>query len=295
MTMRFACFVVITVVLCLHSLVYSRVAEDGGPDRSLVKQMRGARYCEILVSNSAQGFWRLLDLTAYNTLMFGCDTDQWNSLTENAVKAQFNSAMVKLNGPRYWTMDTVTESSKLIDSKLTYIGGLKMVVVGIVHVSYYDVLNKVLFGGVTNYVERHVARHTVYVFRANTLVYIMTSPAGKTYIMQSYSGQYSPLTLESLENLSSMLNPPAGWSYKAVKISQDLHVPAVNSIGTLINDEFFNSYSLFDNTLLEGKVVHEGEVHTKCINLQYTDIASYVLNNLYNGMARSLKLYLLIS
>ncbi len=198
-------------------------------------------------------------ITAFNTLMFGCDEKKWNDLTDKKVAQQFgNAAMVKLNGPRFWTMDTVSANSSLIDPKLTYIGDIKMIVVGIVKASYYDVLMKLVFNKVTNYIERHVNRHTVYVFRANELVYIMTSPVGKTYIMQSGSAQYdTTLNIDNLKDLGKKLNPPAGWSYKVVRLEEDLYVPAPNSIGTLINDEFFNSYSLFDSALLDNKVKKE--------------------------------------
>lgn len=247
----FALTVAIWLVAC-SSTVCGAVADHSVRER--VKNMRGVRYCEILVSNSADGIMSTLDLTAYNTLMFGCDEEKWTNLTENEVKDQFSSVMVKLNGPRYWMMDTVTASSKLISEHISLIGNMQMMVVGIVKVSLYDILCKILFGDVTNYVERNVNRHTVYVFRKNSTVYVMTSPVGKTYIMQSYSSQYAPLTLEGLDNLGTQLNPPVGWSYRAINITKDLHIPAPNSIGTLINDEFFNSYSLFDAALLHGKV-----------------------------------------
>lgn len=234
--------------------------------RAQVRDMRGTRYCEILVSNSAKGIMSVFDLTAYNTLMFGCDQDQWNNLTERTVQDQFNSVLVKLNGPRYWVMDTVTASSKLINEEITFIGGLKMMVVGIVEASLYDIFCKIVFGKITDYVERHVNRHTIYVFHKDSTVYVMTSPVGKTYIMQSFSAQYAPLTLDSLDNLGAMLHPPAGWSYKAINLTEELHIPAPNSIGTLINDEFFNSYSLFDPALLEGNVAVSAHTDGKRIS-----------------------------
>lgn len=222
-------------------------------DRARLANMRGHRYGEILVSNSTQGLDGLRSLTAYNTLMFGCDERKWDDLTEQAVKTQFDSWMVKKNGPRFWTIDTVTEDTTLVDPSSTFIGGMEMVVVGIVKASWFDLIRAFATGAVANYVERAVHRHTTYVFRKDQWVYVLTSPVGKTYVMQSYSTQYNAsLTLDALKDLGPTLSLPAGWSFKPIMLQRDLHLRAVDSIGRLVNDNFFNSYSQCDAALLEA-------------------------------------------
>eukprot|EP01034_Spumella_vulgaris_P027896 gene27896-34679_t len=86
----------------------------------------------------------------------------------------------------------------------------------------------------------------------------MTSPTGKTFVMQSFSSQYAPLTLDSLSELGSILNPPQGWKYSVVRLDRELAVEAENEIGVVINDDFFNSYSQFDSSLLFGTVITAG-------------------------------------
>lgn len=243
-------FLLSALALCSFGEIID--GDDEGPNHESLRNMRGSRYCEILVSNSQQGFWHLLELTAYNTLMFGCDEKKWNNLTEDDVKRQFSSFLVKMNGPRFWTMDTVDPSSTLIDRTLTYIGDIKWIVVGIVNVSYYDIFMKLFMGKIIHYVERRVNRKTIYIYRENELVYVMTSPEGSTYIMQSASAQYAPLTLDSLSELGSILRPPAGWKYSVIRLEKELAVEAENAVGILINDELFNSYSKFDSSLLFG-------------------------------------------
>ncbi len=49
--------------------------------------------------------------------------------------------------------------------------------------------------------------------------------------MQSYSSQEVLLTEESLSTLGSMLKLPQGWKYRVVKLNEEFHVPAPNSIG----------------------------------------------------------------
>lgn len=68
------------------------------------KNMRGAKYCEVLASNNRLGLRYLLQLSAYNTMMFGCDEEKWKQVTEKKMAKQFDALMIKLNGPRFWMM-----------------------------------------------------------------------------------------------------------------------------------------------------------------------------------------------
>ena len=242
-------------LLTFIGVAIAAALDDQGPNKDDLKEMRGFPYGEILVSNSAKGWSHAFDLVAYNTLMFGVDLDKWNAITEKDVQKQFNSIMVKLNGPRFWVMDTVDfGKSTLVDSSITYIGGLKMVVVGVPRASLWDIFCKLVFGDVNTYAERAVVRKTTYVFKAGRLIYTLTSPEGKQYVMQSGSAQYNPLNIDSLQDLGSKLKLPAGWKYRVIRLEKDLYVTAKDAIGRIVNDEFFNTYSLFDSELLEGNI-----------------------------------------
>lgn len=70
----------------------------------------------------------------------------------------------------------------------------------------------------------------------------MVAPDGTTYIMQSYSLIKDPTpTEESLRTLGSRLKLPAGWSYGARQLEQEVSF-AVQGKAHLIQDEFENSY-----------------------------------------------------
>lgn len=72
--------------------------------------------------------------------------------------------MVKLNGPRAWMMDGISDESTLVDRTITYINNIPMVVVGLVDITLYDFLSKIFFGSVQNYVQRSVGRKTTYLY-----------------------------------------------------------------------------------------------------------------------------------
>lgn len=211
---------------------------------------RDFRYCEILSSRNAVSIWQINNFTAYNSLLNGCPLEKWKEVTAATVRAVDGAYLVRLNGPRYWAFDTVTANSTLVSNQVTLINNIRMVVVGIVEVSYYEMLAKMLFFQMNFYQERTVRRATIYVFYKDLPISFLQSPEGHTYVMQSYSEQFYPVSRDNLPTLGEKLDLPAGWTYNYVFLQHELLLEAINAIGVIVNDNFYNVYSQVDNGLL---------------------------------------------
>lgn len=214
---------------------------------------RDVRYCEILSSRNAHSIWQFNNFTAYNSLLNGCPIEKWRQVTTKMVSAIDGAAVVVLNGPRFWAFDTVTTNSSLVDKSVTMINDIRMVVVGIVEVTYYEMFCRLIYRDFNFYKPRSVRRPTVYVFFQKKPINFLESPEGDFYVMQSYSEMAYPVNRENLPRLGELLSLPEGWTYHHVDLQHELALRAVDSIGIIVNDNFYNVYSLVDkNQLFES-------------------------------------------
>lgn len=93
------------------------------------------------------------------------------------------------------------------------------------------------------YNERSVARDTLFTFNEGSEIYQLSSPAGREYVMQSYSHIVDDTqTSDSLSELGSRLELPEGWTFTARVLEEDLFVEDVEGIATVIQDEVTNTY-----------------------------------------------------
>lgn len=197
--------------------------------------MRGLRYCEILLlSMSETG----LIAEVYNTYPLNdCPSDQWAALDPAAIALEAGVPLALANGPRYWLMDSVRKSDQ--DSIVTKVfGGLAMN-------RYAQVLvGKPETVGVP-YTAQSVDRKSTFAFAAGQTVYVLVTPEGLEYIMQSWSQQSDPALSESdLANLGSRLQLPDDWRYESRVLDQELVVDTSNAPARVLQDELLNSYSL---------------------------------------------------
>jgi hypothetical protein len=247
------------IIVFLFAIVIS-FAKKFDPKVDLIEEMknfRHVRYCEILSSRNKFGWNSFFEFTAYNSLLYGCPQEKWAGITESMIRNMDNSYLVKLNGPRFWVFDTVAEGSTLVDSTVTVINDIPMVVVGLVQSSLYEVLISMFMPHAKVYSEREVKRKTEYIFRAGLPVYYLESPTGATYAMQSYCTKVFDVHQNNLHQLGSLLTLPTGWTYNVIIVKKDFHLIAINAIGVIINDDFFNVYSKFDKQILETAMISD--------------------------------------
>ena len=203
-----------------------------------ISDLRGQRYCEVLIGegNLLQG----IGFDVYNTIGLNlCPQEEWAELSEKKIKRKWDVDFVKLNGPRFWTMDCM--KSTLLNPTIVSFDGIEMRKAGILKIGF-----KEIFGKRSIYKERKVRRNSVWIFYPHELVYELVSSDSKVYVMQSYSTEVQNLNLESLKNLKSQLKLPRGWNFRARLLSEELNVPIPKGLATVIQDDFYNSYTLIE-------------------------------------------------
>jgi hypothetical protein len=203
---------------------------------SAAENVRGNRYCEVLVGHLAGSD---VQLDVYNTYgLDDCPDDAWKALDPAQIKAEEMAEAVILNGPRYWLMDAF-EDTKAIDPTPVTFGGLSMRLSGTL-----DLPVSVAAGGQDPYVPSSVARTTTWVYDAGKPVYELVDPMGRIFDMQSYSVQTSPQTEATLAGLGQVLQPPSGWQFRTRTLDAVLKVTAVDGLATVVQDELRNTYQL---------------------------------------------------
>jgi haloalkane dehalogenase len=208
-------------------------------DVKMLENVRGSRYCEILVVKGA-----LTDLTAtvYNTLgLNDCPPALWKSIDAARLEKELSAKTIVMNGPRYFLMDKIGQSNAAPPT--VNIGGLDFKERAKLGVS----VRNLLMGKTKPYRETSIQRSTEYVFQQGSVTYQLTSPL-HTYVMQSYAQIVDPALTESgLDQLNARLKLPSGWKFKTVALDHDLVLKTVDSNEAhVIQDDLQNTYQRID-------------------------------------------------
>jgi hypothetical protein len=201
----------------------------------MITDLRGVRYGEIIVAYLRDsGF----EAEVYGTQMLNdCPQELWDTLDADAIAADMGALAVKLNGPRHWMIDGLGQKVAPVDPVLRDFNGLTTRRIAVIELGGQHT--------VAPYTETHVNRGAVFFFDAGAPVYELVNPDGLAYVMQAYCiGVDASMTEESLATLGQRLTMPAGWSYRSRALEQELVVDTTQTIATVLQDEFENSYTL---------------------------------------------------
>lgn len=204
------------------------------PER-LISDHRNTRYGEVIAAFADGGRFRA---EVYGTqLLNDCPAELWDALDATAIAAEMGALAVKLNGPRYWTLDGLGTKVEVVEPVLRDFGGLMTRRIAVVELGENP--------GVTPYTENHVNRGAVFFFDAGKPVFELVDPDGKAYVMQAYCIGVDPsITLESLPTLGEQLSMPEGWTYRTRVLDEELVVDTSDHLATVLQDELENSYTL---------------------------------------------------
>jgi hypothetical protein len=191
-----------------------------------------ARYCEVLV---LEGTIPDARVDVYNTIGFSdCPEALWSALDPVALAQELGASAVILNGPRYFLMDFASGKGGRVRS----FGGLRTR--KLASIPIYTAAELVR----RPYVERTVERKNTFEWDGGRVVFELLAPDGSRYVMQSYSQIVDPtLGIEDLPSLGARLALPAGWSYRARVLQDDLTLTARRE-ATIIQDDLLNTYQL---------------------------------------------------
>lgn len=201
----------------------------------LISDHRNTRYGEVIAVFARDGKF---EAEVYGTqLLNDCPAELWDALDADAIAEEMGAVAVKLNGPRYWTLDGLGQKVAVVDPIFRDFNGITMRRIATVDL-----------GGNPStqpYVERYVNRGAVFFFDAGSPVYELVNPDGVAYVMQAYCVGVDPtLTEADLASLGDRLALPDGWSYRTRILDEELVVDTTATIATVLQDELENSYTL---------------------------------------------------
>lgn len=199
-----------------------------------LESMHGQRYCEVLlVEPGATGG----EAEVYSTWTLNdCPTEQWDTIDMAAVAAEQGVSLALPNGPRFWSMDSVTKTPMSEQVRAVF-GGIDMLRLATVSLGPLADLGK-------PYLPRPVDRQTVFIYAAGATVHELTAPDGTVYVMQSWSQQVDPALDEAaLVDLTPRLTLPAGWTYSTRVLTAELRVETTDRPAMVLQDDLRNSYS----------------------------------------------------
>jgi len=204
--------------------------------------LRGVIYCEVWLfrntpENQIAGVY--YNTSALNTAadpMNTCPAALWDRVTVPALQAQFDVLAAYRNGPRGWTMDTITLPVGPVvafDGLETRWMGQGLLPRGVslaaAHMASYSPL------------QSH--RRSSMTFRAGQPVFILDDPQGTPWVMQAF-GQIvdTTLTYATLPSLAQKLRPPPGWRFRVQVLDRDLTISTPQGFNWIVQDELQNTY-----------------------------------------------------
>ena len=204
------------------------------PER-LVPDMRNVRYGEVLGVFARDGHF---EAEVFGTqLINDCPQELWETLDATEIAAEMGAIGVKLNGPRYWTLDAFGQKVAVAEPVLRDFNGITMRRIATVDLGEIPKLGP--------YNETKVNRGVIFFWDEGQTVHELINPEGHAYVMQALCTGVDPtMSPESLLTLGERLELPEGWSYRTRVLEDELIVDTTATIATVLQDEFENSYTL---------------------------------------------------
>ena len=203
--------------------------------QKLIGDMRGVRYGEVLAVYLRENG---LEAEVFGTqLINDCPQELWETLDAPTIAAEMEAIMVKLNGPRYWTLDGFGTKLQPMEPIMRDFNGIMMRRIAVVELGPEPKLGP--------YNEMKVNRQAIFFFDAGQTVHELVNPEGGAYVMQALCVGVDPtMSVESLDTLGERLAMPEGWSYRSRVLTEDLIIDTTATVATVLQDEFENSYTL---------------------------------------------------
>ena len=204
------------------------------PER-LISDMRNVRYGEVLAVYHRDGRF---EAEVFGTqLLNDCPQEQWVTLDATTLAAEMDALVVKLNGPRYWTLDGFGLKVAVVDPVFRDFNGIQMRRIAVVDLGEVPRLGP--------YTETKVNRGAVFFWDEGQTVHELVNPDGLAYVMQALCVGVDPtMSPESLLTLGERLALPDDWTYRTRVLDEELVVDTSSSLATVLQDEFENSYTL---------------------------------------------------
>ena len=202
---------------------------------------RGQRYTEIFLIAPAETGELIGSI--YNTIGLNdpdgsgdtCPQPLLDKLDMQALAEEYGTPAAFKNGPRLWCLDWIDVK---VGAERDF-HGLKAR-----WVMWLDV-PKGMGGpqGELAYKTITGKRDTEFGINKGSPAFILDDPDGDTWVMKSVSLIIDPhQTYAAMSHLGERLQLPAGWSFRAVTLEQDLVLTPENGTARILQDDFGNTY-----------------------------------------------------
>jgi hypothetical protein len=208
--------------------------------RNRVDGLYGVRYGEVLLVHHDGTRFRA---DVWNTLGFNdCPADAFAEIDAAAVANEHGAVVALKNGPRQWTLDAI-EASLRASAPTTKFGTLEMFLAATI-----DFGTELPVPGA--YLERRVARDTVFEWSAGTPRHELRDDSGQVFVMQALSHAVDDTqTPSTLAGLASRLQLPEGWTFTSHDGAAALRLLSdAEGVATVVQDELANTYQRVDAT-----------------------------------------------
>jgi hypothetical protein len=208
---------------------------EAGEDQLRVDHLRGYAQGEIFLLNRNGD---QMEALVYNTTGFGpCPADQFAAIDVTQLAQQTGSDLVWRNPRRYWTMD---EASVEIVGEPAEFGGIMFnLVARMAMPADFDFTQD---QSSRAYRPMQISRVTTYEFRRGRPVFLLRSPEGSTWVMQTFTDHVdATITEGDLPDLGARLHLPDGWQYNSVTLERDLTI-TTTGLANIVPDNLSNMY-----------------------------------------------------
>lgn len=201
----------------------------------LISDVRGLRYGEVICAFLRDGRF---EAEVFGTQFLNdCPQDLWDGLDADTIAGEMEAVVVKLNGPRRWTIDGIGTKVNTLEPVLREFNGILMRRLAVI-----DLGDRPVPGP---YTEVKVDRGAVFFYDVGRPVYELVAPDGKAFVMQALCLGVDPsMAEETLPDLGARLAMPDGWSFRTRVLDEELVVDTTATVATVLQDEYENSYTL---------------------------------------------------
>jgi hypothetical protein len=206
------------------------------PENSLyVEKVRGRPQCELFLMKKEGGNMEAL---VYNTTPFNdCPPGKYDPMDAKVLAQKTKSDVVWKNPRRFWMMDNLTlslagEPREFEGLKFNFVAKMQMP-------AGFDTSKD---QSSQAYSPMKIHRVTKYEYLAGKKVFMLRSPDGHTWVMQTFTNHVDhSLTEAELPNLGKRLKLADGWQFKAKVIDRNLTINTTG-LANIVPDNLANMY-----------------------------------------------------
>jgi hypothetical protein len=179
-----------------------------------------------------------LDALVYNTTGFGpCPAAEFAALDVAQIARDTGSDLAWKNPRRFWMMDTLQIN---IVGEPAEFGGVEFNLVAKMEMpASFDPDQD---QSALAYRPAKIHRVSIYEFHTGQPVFLLRSPEGITWVMQSFTDHVDhTLTESALPDLGSHLSLAQGWQFTATTLDRDLTI-TTNGLANIVPDNLSNMY-----------------------------------------------------